>query len=804
MSDRHHAVCAFDTRESSALSSPQARSHVLRRWPVSALCAAIASALPAAGFAPGARAQLEEVFVTAQRRELGLQDSALSIAAFSGQTLEQAQVFNTGDLAQQTSGISFTSISPFDMELNIRGVMNTRLDAPSASRSVGIFFDEVVVGRMGLMNMDFYDLERVEILRGPQGVLLGKNVVGGAISIITAKPEFTSSASVRAQAGNLDARLLSGHFNTAINDQLALRAAAQFRYNDGFAQNAITARPLHNIESRQARLSLRYAGDGDFSGGLIFEYMHDDGNGACAIGENGNPWAVARRVVGLTDIRSCVPEAVQYRNIPGDSRSFYTREAFNATLRLERGFDNAALISLTNYRSGEGESQFSQTGLGPDTPGLQSAFRNALAARNLALTQALGLAFDFPVREREDLKQFVQELRLVSDFADTAWDYIAGLYFQRDTVAKNDVFWGESLLGRGPLGGLNGESEWFNKATTDSWAVFGQAGYAIADNLKLTLGARYTEDRIDGFIAARVNATDDRFNPGEATPLVPLTGEPDGRGGLTPFSVGDAYATPYAESWGELTFSGTVEYHIGDAAMLYASVAQGYKSGGFQDTPANTPGATTAYDPETVLSIEAGLKSEFWNRRLRVNGAIFSMDYSDLQVEFTNDQCLCNIVSNVSDARIRGMEFETSLAATDALRLWLNGSLLDTEYENYAIRSGDFSGNPLQRTPETQVSTGFEYAMALGGWGEALKLRLSYTWQDKMPWAHTSVAFEEAYGLLDGRIGLSPENRNWSMALWARNLGDEESRVNVIEFLGGDISLYNPPRTYGVELAYRW
>lgn len=803
MTDHHEAVSAFNPRESSALSSRPSRSR-RRRLPVSALCTAIAGALPAAGFSPGARAQLEEVFVTAQRREVGLQDSTLSITAFSGQTLEQAQVFNTGDLAQQTSGISFTSISPFDMELNIRGVMNTRLDAPSASRSVDIFFDEVVVGRMGLMNMDFYDLERVEILRGPQGVLLGKNVVGGAISIITAKPEFANSASVRAQAGNLDARLLSGHFNTAINDQLALRAAAQFRYNDGFAQNAITARPLHNSESRQARLSLRFAGDGNFTGGLIFEYMQDDGNGACAIGESGNPWAVARGVVGLTDIRRCMPEAVQYRNIPGDSRSFYTREALNVTLRLEQGFANASLISLTNYRAGEGESQYSQTGLGPDAPGLLPAFRNALAARNLPLIRALGLAFDFPVREREDLKQFVQEFRLVSDVADTAWDTIAGLYFQRDEVDKNDLFQAENLLGAGPLGALNGESEWFNKATTDSWAVFGQAGYSITDNLKLTLGARYTEDQIDGFISARVNATDDRFNPGEATPLAPLTGEPDGRGALIPFSVGDAYATPYAESWGELTFSGTLEYHIGDEAMLYAGVAQGYKSGGFQDTPANTPGATTAYDPETVLSIEAGLKSEFWNRRLRVNGAIFSMDYSDLQVEFTNDQCLCNIVSNVSDARIHGAELETRFAATDTLRLWLNASFLDTEYENYAIRSGDFSGNPLQRTPDTQVSTGFEQRMALGDWGEALTFRLSYTWQDKMPWAHTSVAFEEAYGLLDGRIGLSPENRSWSMALWGRNLSDEETRANVIEFLGGDMSLYNPPRTYGVELAYRW
>ncbi|GAB5412753.1 MAG: TonB-dependent receptor [Congregibacter sp.] len=750
---------------------------------------------------------LEEVVVTAQRREVGLQDSALSITAFSGQTLEEAQVFSTGDLAQQTAGISFTNPTPFDMELNIRGVMNTRLDAPSASRSVGIFFDEIVVGRMGLMNMDFYDLERVEILRGPQGVLLGKNVVGGAINIITAKPEFETSGSLRAQAGNMGQQMLSGHYNMPINDKLAFRVAAQFRQNDGFASNQVTGRDLHNIDSTQFRASLLYSGDNDLDIRFTFEYMEDEGNGTCAIGEGGNPWSNARDRLGFNDIRKCAPESVQYSAIPGDSLQFYEREATNFTLRLEKGFANSTFVSITNWRDGDGASQYSQTGLGPDAPGLLEAYGNALATGDIGTAVDLGLAFDFPVREAEDLSQFVQEFRLVSDFEDSKFDYIAGVYYQRDEVDKNDLFWGETLVNSllpTSFGSLNGESEWFNEATTESRAIFGQVGYQITDNLKATFGARWTEDEIDGSVRGVVRATGDKFNPTDPIPLTPLSGTPDGAGGIIPFPLGGGFSTPYSESWDELTFNSILEYTLSDDVLIYGSISQGYKSGGFQDTPSNTLGATVPYDPETVLSYELGLKSEFMNNRLRVNAALFSMDYEDLQVEFTNDQCLCNIVSNASDAKIRGLEIEANFAATDSLLVWFNGSFLDTEYENYVISTGDFSGNQLQRTPDNQISTGFEYTATLGDWGDALKFRLSYTWQDDMPWAHTNVSFEDAYGLLDGRIGLAPENANWSVALWGRNLADEEARANVIEFLGGDVSLYNPPRMYGVEFAYRF
>jgi iron complex outermembrane receptor protein len=275
--------------------------HPLRFKPLTLACT---FGLGLALIAPAATAQvLEEVLVTAQKREVGLQDAPLSISAFSGEALERGGINNAEDLARSTTGLSITNPSPFDMELNMRGVMNTRLDAPSASRSIGLFLDEVVVGRMGLISADFYDVERVEILRGPQGVLLGKNVVGGAINIITASPEFETSGKVTGTLGNLDLRRIGGHVTGGLSESVAARAAFSYRTDNGFANDAVTGRELHDIESLQGRVSFLYQGEEDFTANLIVDYMDESGNGTCTIGENGNPWAVARAFLGLTDIR---------------------------------------------------------------------------------------------------------------------------------------------------------------------------------------------------------------------------------------------------------------------------------------------------------------------------------------------------------------------------------------------------------------------------------------------------------------------------------------------------------------------
>jgi iron complex outermembrane receptor protein len=750
--------------------------------------------------------ELEEIVVTAQKREVGLQDAPLSISAFSGDTLEKARILDAGDLAYANAGLTFTNPTPFDMELNIRGVMNTRLDAPSASRSVGTFVDEVVVGRMGLMNMNFFDIERVEILRGPQGVLLGKNVVGGAINIITAKPEFERSGQIMGSVGNLDSRLINGHYTGGITDNIAVRAAFQYKEDDGFAENWLNGTPYHDLESLQARLSFLYEGDNDLRANLILEYMTDEGNGTCAIGEFGNPWAVAREVVGITDIRECLPEPVQYSNAPPGGRlQGFDREATSLNLTIDKGFSGFTLTSITGYRSGNGESQYSQTGLGPDAPGIQEAFFGALGSGDIGRATSLGLAFDFPVRELEDLSQFSQELRVTST-SDGRLDWIAGAYYQKDEVDKFDRFWSEILLGAVGLapGSLNGESVWDNRGEVESYAFFGQVGYQILDPLKFTIGARYTNDDISGNIRGTAVRTGDKFAPDDPVPLTPLTGEPDGAGGINFYPQGGGFMTPYSESWSEMTLQGILEWTLSDAIMVYGSIAEGYKSGGFQDTPPNTLGATLPYEPETVTNYEAGIKSEFFGGRMRLNGAVFYMDYSDLQVEFTNDVCLCNVVSNASDAKIQGIEFEIQAAPIDSLLVWFNGTVLDTEYEDYVISTGDFSGNQLQRTPETQLTAGAEYSMDIGGWEDGLAFRVNYAWQDEMPWAHTNVSWEDSYGLLDARVSLAPVDSAWSVSVWGKNLTDEDVRANVIEFLGGDVGLYAPPRTYGVDLTWRF
>jgi iron complex outermembrane receptor protein len=750
--------------------------------------------------------ELEEVIVTAQKREVGLQDAPLSISAFSGQTLERGGINNAEDLARSTTGLSITNPSPFDLELNMRGVMNTRLDAPSASRSVGLFMDEVVIGRMGLISADFYDVERVEILRGPQGVLLGKNVVGGAINIITASPEFETSGKVTGTLGNLDLRRINGHVTGGLSENVAARAAFQYRTDNGFAEDAVTGRDLHNIDSFQGRVGFLYQGEEDFTANLVIDYMDESGNGTCTVGENGNPWAVARAFLGVTDIRQCMPEKVQYSITPEGRDQFFNRDAIGLNLRLDKGYEHYTFTSITAYRTGDGQSQYSQTGLGPDAPGLAAEFFARVGAGNVAGAIPLGLAFDFPVNEIEDLSQFSQEFRFTSEPSDSRWDWIAGGYYQQDEVDKFDRFWSEVLLGAigAAPGSLNGESTWDNSADIKSYALFGQLGFQITDTLKFTAGGRYTQDKISGHITGTAVRLGDKFAPNDPIPLTPLTGEPGPGGVLVPYLQGGGYSTPYGETFDETTFQGILEWQATDDILLYGTISEGYKSGGFQDTPPNTLGATLAYDPENVTNYEIGIKSEFFNNRVRLNGAVFYMDYANLQVEFTNDVCLCNIVSNASDAEIKGAELEMQFAATESLYVWASASYVDTEYLDYVISTGDFSGNQMQRTPETQFNTGFEFTTGAGSWEDALLFRLNYTWQDEMPWAHTNVAWEPSFGLFDGRISLAPQGQPWSVSVWGKNLTDEDVRANVIEFLGGIASIYAPPRTYGVDVTWEF
>lgn len=734
--------------------------------------------------------QLSEIVVTAQRREASVQDTSAAISAFSAETLEEGRVLSFEDLASQVTSLSFTALSPLDQEFNIRGITNTRLDSPTADQSIGIFSDDVYVGRAGLFNFDLYDIDRVEVIRGPQGVLLGRNVVGGAISIYSARPRSTYGGSVTASYGNYDEKLVRGHITGPITTGVDGRLAFQVRNRNGFNRDIAHDIDLDNIDSIQMRGQLRYEPVGsNFSALLIADYTKDQSNGFHSVVLDGpapgaGPWSTARAQVaalrpeGLS-VRESLPDWQTYKGDVNPTPQQLDREAWGLTLNLSNEFEGiGTLTSVTGYRDGEAFSQYDQTGIGP--------------SNNYGII--VPLLFRSPVLESEDIKQFSQEIRLVSpEVNERGFDWIVGGYFQHDNVRKNDIIAFEIRVPAIPT--LNGQSAWFNEGENTSYAIFGQLGYRFSEQFRIVGGLRYSRDEKSGTVRGLALETGDKFTPNDPIPSTPLS---------PTFMEGGGYTADYSDSWGELTPQVTAEFEPNPDILLYATYSTGYKGGGFEDDPANTLAAQSSYDPETVNNFEIGGKFDLFDRRARLNIAAFKMRYKNLQVTQTSAICLCNITDNAADATIKGIEAEAQVLVTSGLRL--NGALtlLDTEYLEFTDSVGNVNdGKFLQRTPRYQFNVGANYTTDIGSWIDGLSASLNYTHQGKLSWNPEASANEPAYGLLSGRLTISP-TPDLSFSVWGRNLTDELYRTNVIAFFGDEASRLGAPRTYGAEVSVRF
>jgi iron complex outermembrane receptor protein len=805
-----------------------------------------------------AQTALEEITVTAQRRETGLQTTPIAISAYSGATLAEDKDFSAADIAASAPGFSLTAGTPLDVELNIRGITNTRLDSPTSDPSVSTFLDGIYIGRTGDLNFDFYDLERIEVIRGPQGVLLGKNVVGGAMSIITAKPEFDPSGNVLVSYGNYASELVSGHVTGGLSDSVAGRFSFQTRNHDGYARDILHDRDTENLNSVQARAQLLYAPDGsDWKARLVVDYSKDSNNGVNVVAIEGGtkicetsylrtnctrPWSNVRRYLGVTDPRKDLANSVQYKGDDYRTQQFMEREGGGLMLDVEKDFSGFAFNSLTGYRVGRSHQLYDQTGIGPEALNWDVDrwldYVAFVAATKPAGNGSNGqLLFAQPVDEAADVTQFSQEFRVTSANDDSRWDWIAGVYFKRDTIDKTDRFIGENFLGalipggNNPLSTLSGENRWVNDGKIENSAVFGQLGFKFTDRVKLSAGVRWTQDKKDGVVTGTVIETGDRFSPNDPRANVTIESlcrAPDGTIIRTPtggtgvascdppnrwiYGEGDFFRTPYSKTWSKLTPQAILEITATDNLFLYATVAKGFKGGGYDDTPANPAQASTPFNPEEVTNYEIGFKADFFDRRMRLNADIFYMDYTDLQVTQTNAACLCNLTDNAASAEIKGIEAEFQFAVTDGLRLFASGSYIDPTYKDFiesAINPStgqplDSSGNRLQRTPKSQFSGGIDVTTGLGQWQDALNFRISYSWQGDLFWATDNIAKEPAYGLLDARIGLSPQDAKWTVALWGKNLTDKLYRVSIIPFFGEEVSQFGPPRTYGMDLSWKF
>jgi len=734
---------------------------------------------------------LEEVIVTAQRREENLQTTPVAITAVTGAAIERNRIFTMFDLANSTPSFSLTSNTPLDLEMNIRGVTNSRLDAPTADPSVGMFMDDVYIGRTGGMNVDFYDIERIEIIRGPQGVLLGKNVVGGALSVFSRRPEFEKSGSAMVSMGNYGSVLVNGYLTGALSDTIAGRFSFQSRTHDGYAYDLLNDRELNNLNSRQFRAQLSFQpNDSNFTARWVVDYNDDKTNGIASVGvpdtygPNIRPWSTLRAFMGLTDPRISTPERSQYAGDDFFNTQHLEREGWGTMLNMEWDFASFDLTSITGYRDVTTSQLYDQTGGGPDMFDELYDFNDfmAFASNPPYLDLAAIFLFSEPVREDADIKQFSQEIRLTSN-NDSKWDWIVGGYYKHDEINKLDRFFGESITGA--LATLSGESHWDNRGEMDSIAGFAQVGYQFTDAWKLTVGGRYTKDDKKGHIDGIQVATGDRFTPTDPVPLTPLQ---------RPFS------TDYGDTWSEFTPQAILEFQPSEAWYWYGSISTGFKGGGYEDTPANEIAANIPFDPETVTNYELGFKSTLMDGRMRLNATVFYMDYKDLQVQQTNEDCLCNITDNASDAKITGLEVEFEWAVAQGLILNASGSMLDLEYVDFVENSGvDSTGNVMQRTPENQFSAGFDWVFGSGKMADSFSLNMNYYWQDKLYWQPSNMNWEDAYGLWNARVSYAPPASAWMLSAWVKNGSDKLYRTSIIPFFGEEISQYAAPRTYGVD-----
>jgi iron complex outermembrane recepter protein len=725
-------------------------------------------AAPGAG--AGATGGLEEVVVTAERREASLQTVPIAVSALSAETIENRQIRACEDLQRFVPSLKMTKnvTSPTNVSPSLRGSTQQDASLVVAESPFGIYVDDIYVGRLNGNNVSLSDIERVEVLRGPQGTLYGRNTLAGALKFQTRTPGDTAWFDAQVGAGNFDQYLASFSAGGPLSDRWAASFSGQVNNKDGQYYNVATRQDFGREHNVAARAKLRYMGDGIF--GAVLSVSHADASNDATAQVPGLTPAdpLARRQFESDDV---VPAFGFYTTstplltgmpAPIALQPEGTTQQTIAGLNLSWQLGGATLRSITGYVRLE-------DGFTADFSGRGWLFAGSKAASD----------------------QYTEELQLQGSAFAERLNYIVGVYFLNET-ADQDFGWGIDLFGflAGTPSGRIPVSTSSMQIETDSVAVFGQADYALTEALKLTAGARWVEDRKTFDFAFQ-----SLLGPGIPRENIALR-----------------------NSYSEVTPKLSLDYTIAprgavDSMLTYVSAARGFKSGGYNGINIfDASIARTAYFPETNWTYEVGLKSELLGRRLRINAAAFHETVDDLTLNATtiiNGQPSFP-VQNAGEATIRGLELDITAAATDRLTLFLNAAFLDGKYgqldptSNPATapaRFGISAAIPPQ-LPDYTVAAGFDYGVdvPLGSRGGRLSVGADVFLSAEYPVGADNDQIISAYTRINGFVALGI-GENWEVRVSGQNLADAETRYSGSRGLGGFINL--PPREWLLSARYR-
>jgi outer membrane receptor protein involved in Fe transport len=796
-----------------------------------------------------AQPMLEEIIVTAQKRAESLQDVPISVSAMQGEKISEAGISNMAAIADYIPNLHIAD-APVNTNIYMRGMGSGNNQA--FEQSVGMFIDGIYMGRGRQYRSPFMDIERVEVLRGPQGTLFGKNTVAGAVNILTANPDLDGPMEGRimgaaeSNSGYEGEAVLSG----ALTDNFALRGALKYRESDGWADNKFLGEDEANMDETIWRLTAVWQITEDLDANIKYgqaEYNRD--------GVSSGGWLY-------------LDAAQRDEQVP--NRSDFAEAAYAVTDVFYPEYQNVIKNDFDTFKDNGFGTDGSGVGIGINPESSENDADNFAMTLNyywgeFTITSVTGyseyeyvdgadvdwLPLQFISRDDDqNFDQWSQEIRITSPTGGFV-EYIAGAYYEESTLdfdrrvaidTNFDGLW-PALTGGSPnllcdatFGAYCADQiarDHHYELDSDSWSVFANTTFNVADNWRLTLGLRYTEETKD--VVSRQFLSDSITGIG--TPSTNFFLE------FIQATEFNTYSYDYDEDrdtdqWIPYV---NVQWEYSDDSMFYATFSQGFKSGGFTSADDGQPGGLqqaefAPYDPtvpsdefefddEEVDAFEIGGKHTLLNGSMTLNWAAFYTEYSDLQISIFKGVGFT--VTN-ADAEVKGVEFDLLWQATEGLRLGFNAAYLDSEWDNYpqapctakqldidslcgvdgGFTDNDQSGETTTFAPEYSGTAFFDYGYFLGN-GMELFASGEVNMSDDFNSAGDKDPIDEtdSFTKVNLRLGVRGAGENWEVMIYGRNITDEN--VYSISFdtpvlAGSHSAQFDEGAVYGARATYRF
>lgn len=733
---------------------------------------AMAQSTPAAG----AKADgVQEIIVTAQKRSENLQSVPVAVTAFTGDTLAARGVTDFQSLAALVPNLGFSNAYS-QVRITLRGLSFADLAAQGGEARVAYHVDGAYMAMTGDIGGTFYDIARVEVNRGPQGTLFGRNATAGTVNVITRNPTDTLSGYLNAEVGNYNTANVDGAISGPLGDGVSARIAFQSRNRNGFEYNVPNQVDINNQSSQAIRAKLMFNKTANFTAILSADYVRSN--------ERLGPVLLGFSVPNGGDVLTGF--GAQYQDVGANPnrRNNYSgqlpltkRESYGATLDLKLDLGNGFnVMSLTNFRHSDFKLHDDIGTYNPGTTGSGSLVES---------------------RQYEKAEQFSEELRLSKDFNRGNITLGGFLYSQNyDTGGDGTGVKGgnavltqfgsylASVIGFPPgayLATPNQYTQGFIQGAgvrTRGEAVFGEITFNLTDSTKLIAGARYSSER-----RTLVNST-------LGLDLLTLASDPN-------FTL-PAALPAQKTSYNNFSPRVTLQQKLGGDAMIYATYAKGFKTGGFNAAQ------YSSYKPEVLTDYEVGFKADLVDKKLRVNGAGFYYDYQDLQtIIIPADQSIPGSVNTNGNAKVYGGEMELTAVPTSNLELNLAAAIIHGEFTNGAVK-----GKKLPFMPSFTLSYGAEYTVPISNGGITLRVDGQTKGKTFFTEDNNPLVSQGSYTIANASIGWHNADDRLSVTAFIRNIGNTLA-VNggfpLPGFLSGAIrGSFDPPRTFGVRAGVKF